>query len=210
MGIDIQKNTNNMDAFAMILDINGFAKIVSNPNSSMIAEFTRDVLYGGIKAVEQFKGEVVGFVGDAFLAILTDFEMVNKCCITIAKDIEKQCEYITTNSDAFPFAPKGPSIKIGIEYGNLNISEISSKFLGPQKLFVGEAINYAARIIQADRGNRCLFGPKAYEMGLCNYVTKDHGYYEVKGKENESIYKYYKLDLSNIWIEGESEETYWG
>ena len=199
-----------LNAFAMIVDINGYAKMISSPHASIMAQFTRDILYGGVNAVEINGGEVVGFMGDAFFAILSDPDDVFKCCVTIAKDIDKQCEYISNNSDAFPYSPKGPSLKMGIEYGYLDVSDISSNFLGKQKIFAGEAINYAARITAAENGNRCLVGPKAFEMGLKNYIRDNDGPFEVEGKDGESIYKYYKLSLSEIWREGNPDETYWG
>jgi class 3 adenylate cyclase len=199
-----------VDVFAMIVDINGYTKMVSKPEANLIAQFTRDVLSGGIKAVENHGGEVVGFMGDAFFAILSDADEVFRCCAAIAKDIDRQCEYVSSNSDAFPFLPKGPSLKIGIEYGSIELSNISSKFLGNQKLFAGEAINYATRITTADYGNRCLVGPKAFGMGLKNYIQENDGPYEVEGKEGEPMYKYYRLDLSDIWREGDPKESYWG
>ena len=184
--------------------------MVANPESNPMAQFIRDVLYGSIQAIEKNGGDVVGFMGDALLAIITDAENVANACASIAKDIDKQCEYLSNNSDAFPFAPKGVSVKIGIEYGYIDVSEISSSFLGVQKLFIGEAINYAARITAArEKGNRCLVGPKAFEMGLKNYCY-DEGYGEVKGKPKEGKYIYYRMKLGDIWIQGKSKETYWG
>lgn len=209
MAIVIPQNS-SLKVFAMIVDINGYTKMVSNSDANLIAQFTRDVLYGGISAVEKNGGEVVGFMGDAFFAILSDSDQVFNSCITIAKDIDRQCEYISSNSEAFPFSPKGPSLKIGIEYGFIDVSDISSKYLGKQKLFAGEAINYAARITAADYGNRCLVGPKAFEMGLKSYIRKEDGPFAIEGKEGEPLYKYYKLDLSDIWREGDSDESYWG
>lgn len=199
-----------IEAFAMIVDINGYTKMVSNSEGNLIAQFTRDVLYGGVNAVQINGGEVIGFMGDAFLGILSNSEDVFKCCALIAKDVDKQCEFISNNSKAFPYSPNGPSLKIGIEYGYLDISDISSNFLGSQKLFAGEAINYAARITAAQYGNRCLIGPKAFEKGLNNYVRDEDGPFKVKGKKGEQSYTYYKLDLGDIWREGDSEESYWG
>ncbi len=199
-----------IEVFAMIVDINGYTKMVSNPDANLIAQFTRDVLIGGVEAVQKNEGEVIGFMGDAFLAILSDSEDVFKCCVSIAKDVDQQCEYISNNSDVFPFSPKGPSLKIGIEFGYLDISDISSNFLGSQYLFAGEAINYAARITAAQNGNRCLLGPKAFENGLNKYVRDEDGPFKVKGKKGEKPYTYYKLDFGDIWREGDSEESYWG
>jgi class 3 adenylate cyclase len=209
MAIIIQENT-TIEAFAMIVDVNGYGKMVAHPEANLIAQFTCDILYGGINSVEQCGGEVVGFMGDAFLAILDDTEKVFQCCASIAKDLNELCEYISSNSDIFPFSPKGPSLKIGIEHGDLDISTISSNFLGVQKLFAGAAINYAHRIMQAGFGNRCLFGPKAYKMGLSNYLYKD-SYDEIKGKDGEPVHRYYKMNLGDIWRENDndSDESYW-
>ncbi len=197
-------------AFAIILDINGFTRMVANPDKNLIAQFIRDVLYGSIRAIENNGGDVVGFMGDALLGIIVNPEDVFKACVEIAKDIDKQCEYLSNNSTAFPFAPKGVSVKIGIEYGYLDVSEISSNFLGVQKFFIGEAINYASRITSArEKGNRCLVGPNAFAMGLKDYCY-DIGYSEVKGKPGEGKYICYKMNLGDVWIEGKSKESYWG
>jgi class 3 adenylate cyclase len=209
MAIEVPKN-GSIQGFAIIVDINGYSNIVAHPDANLIAQFTRDVLYGSVNAVENNNGIVVGFMGDALLAFIEDAEDVGKCCYEIAKDIDKQCEYLSNNSDAFPFAPKGPSLKIGIEYGYFDVSEIWSKFLGNQRIFAGVAINYAQRISNAEIGNRCLVGPKAYEMGMDSFTYKNGGPYEIEGKNGEGKYVYYQVNLGDIWREGETEESYWG
>jgi class 3 adenylate cyclase len=208
MSFDILENGENK-LFAIIVDINSFTKMVAKPNAILIAQFTRDVLAGGINAVEKSGGNVVGFMGDAFLAIHKDAEKVFKCCIGIARDLDKICDYISNTKNAFPFSPKGPSLKIGIEYGFIDISDISSKFLGTQKLFIGEPINYAARIMEAGFGNRCNIGPNAYNKGLKDFIDENDGPFLIEGKKGENTYTYYELDLGDIWREGDSKESYW-
>ena len=199
-----------IEGFAMIVDINGYSNIVAHPEANAIAQFTRDILLGSVKAVERNNGVVVGFMGDALLALLDDADKVGQCCFEIAKDLDRQCEYLSNNSEAFPFAPKGPSLKIGIEYGTIDVSEIWSEFLGNQRIFAGVAINYAQRISNAATGNRCLVGPKAYENGM-DFFTYNHGGPDtVEGKKGEELYTYYQVNLGDIWREGESEESYWG
>lgn len=198
-----------INAFAFILDINGFTKMVANPEAILMANFIRDILYGSIQAVESNGGNIIAFTGDGLLAIIEKPEQVFKTCVSIAKDIDQLSEYLSTTK-GFRFAPKGVSIKIGIEYGYIDISEISCAFLGEQKLFIGKAINYAARITSArEKGNRCLVGENAFAAGLKDYCY-DNGYSEVKGKPGEGKYIYYKMNLGDIWIEGNSTETYWG
>jgi len=208
MPIKINDNK-GFDAFAMIVDINGFTKMVSEPEANAIAQYVGDILGGGVAAVEKNNGNVVGFMGDAFLAFIENADEVFKCCVSIANDLDKTCEYISSNSSAFPFNPKGPSLKIGIEYGYIDVSNIQSNFLGKQKLFISEAINYASRISNAGSGNRCLLGPSAYRMGLNKY-TYVLGPNEIRGKCGEPNYIYYQLSLDDIWREGDSEESFWG
>lgn len=54
----------SISAFAMIVDINSFTQLVRTSNDGIVSQFTRDVLRGGVAAVEEEGGEVVGFMGD--------------------------------------------------------------------------------------------------------------------------------------------------
>ncbi|AKD53792.1 adenylate/guanylate cyclase domain-containing protein [Spirosoma radiotolerans] len=207
MAVNIPKN-GQIEAFAMIVDINSFTKIVSKSEGNSIAQYIRDILSGGIDAVEKYEGEVVGFMGDAFLAILPTAESVFLSCVSIAKDLDRLCEYLSDRDWKADYQYKGPSLKIGIEYGLIDTSTIYSEFLGEQVLLIGDAINYASRITLGGRGNRCLVGPKAIEQGLLQW--SNHGPYVVKGKKGEQTYTYYQLELGDIWREGSGKETYWG
>lgn len=205
--------TGFFDAFAIIVDINGFTGMVAASDRSLIADFVRDVLAGSIYAIEEAGGEVVGFMGDAVLGVLPDAESAAQACFVIAKDLDAQCAYISNAQEKNPgnwcFAPGGPSLKIGIEHGWLSITEIKSRALGAHRLFIGSAINHAARILAAGKGNRCLIGPSAVEHGFSNYALT--GPYSIAGKDGEPDYEYFQHDLSSIWIEGESEDglSYW-
>jgi hypothetical protein len=196
----------------MIVDVNAFALMVERSQGNSIAQLTRDVLYGGVRSVEKCGGAVVGFMGDAFLALLDSAQETFLACVHIAKDLDEQCEYISgaqsQHPDSFWFSRGGPSLKIGIEYGFLDRSTVSSRFMGEQQLFVGSAINYASRIANDGYGNRCHIGPLAAENGLREYSLSEPK--EAKGKEGESPYTYFELDLGDIWRAGDSEETYWG
>lgn len=203
----------HFSAFAIIVDINGFTGMVAQSNGNLIANFVRDVLIGSVSAIEKAGGEVVGFMGDAILGVLPDIEAATQACFVIAKDLNAQCEYISSSqeesSDCWGFAPGGPSLKIAIEYGWLDVTEISSRALGNHRLIIGSAINRAARILNAGKGNRCHIGPNAAEHGFSDYALS--GPYTVAGKDGEPDYDYFQLDLSHIWIEGKSEDvfSYW-
>ena len=175
--------------------------------SGNMAQFVRDILSFGVEAVEKSEGLVIGFMGDAFLALLEDGDKVFDCCALIAKNLDRTCEYISGFPEDFPQCPKGPQLKIGIEYGVIDVSTISSNFLGTQQIFIGSTINYASRIMSAGEGNRCLVGPEAYKKGL-NQWCKDEPE-TTTGKKGEPEYEYYNLDLNEIW-RNDPDESYWG
>ena len=214
MAIELPK-IGAIEAFAMIVDINGYTLMVDRSNGDIVAQYIRDVLTGGIVAVENYGGEVVGFMGDAFFAVLPDALSVFHSCVAIAKDVDEQCEYLSMMqreyANVYPYSPGGPGLKIAVEYGWLDISTISSNLLGEQRLLIGPPVNYAARISAAGVGNRCLFGPEAAASDLGQYALR--GPFRIKGKKGEGVYKYYQLYLGDIWREGQlgpSHYTYWG
>jgi class 3 adenylate cyclase len=193
-----------IEAFAVIVDINSFTKMVTVSESNVIAQFTRDILAGAIHNIEQSGGQVIGFMGDAILGLVNTAMNTYEACVGITKDLNEQCRYISEaqkeNPESWAFCLGGPSLKLGIEYGYLDGSTIASRCLGEQLLFVGDAINYAARITKAGLGNRCHIGPNAYEQGLSSYPTK--GPFKTSGKPGEGIYEYFRMDFTDIWIEG--------
>ena len=205
-----------MDAFAVIVDINGFSRIVEASAGNLIAQYVRDVLVGGIKAIEEQSGKVVSFMGDAFLAILENAEQVCNACFMIAKDVDRLCEYIssvqTDDAYAWAYSPGGSGLAISIEYGWFDVSEICSNLLGEQQLFIGPPINYAHRIGQVGEGNRCHIGPQA--AALIREAGFDlEGPFTACFKKGEPDREYYRFDLSDIWREGKlrsGDETYWG
>ena len=193
----------SVEAFAMIVDINGFAPMVSKSvhHNDSIAQFTRDVLSGGIEAVEKQGGVVVGFMGDAFLAVFDDVESVYKACAGIAHNLDNQCQYIAEHQRDFPdgwgYARGGVGLKIGIEYGWIDVSTIFSNFLGTQRILVGPPINYAARILAGGEGNRCNVGPGAMKHGMDQWWN--NGPYSIKGKPGEGEYVYWEMSLGEVW-----------
>lgn len=207
----------HVDAYAMIVDLNHYTNMVRSAEQvgDVIAQFTRDALSGAADAVEKHGGEVVGFMGDAFLGILPDDESTMYTCFSIAKDVDGQCEYISDaqadSDDLWAFAPGGPSLKIAIEYGTLDISTIYSRLLGEQRLFAGNAINHANRILAAGKGNRCNVGPVAAKRAFSSYSLDGPHY--IRGKQGEPKYEYYFFSMGDIWIEGprrKGKDTYWG
>lgn len=192
-----------IEAFAMIVDINGFTRMVSNPahHNESIAQFTRDVLSGGIDAAEKQGGIVVGFMGDAFLAVFDNVESVYMACVGMARDLDNQCQYIAEHQRNFPdgwgYARGGAGLKIGIEYGWIDISTIHSKYLGRQSILVGPPINYANRILSGGKENRCNVGPEAMKHGMDQWWND--GPYWVAGKPGEGEYIYWEMFLSDVW-----------
>src|SRR5882724_981339 len=157
MKIKVPVDGHSFAAFAMIVDVNGFTSMVARGGD---AQFTRDILVGGIECVEKNGGEVVGLMGDAFYGVLASFEDVVNCCAAIAKDTDRQCEYIShlqaEDPEIFSFSPGGPSLKVGVEYGTFDVSHLHTTFMGNQFLVIGPAVIQACRIAAAGIGNRCL------------------------------------------------------
>lgn len=204
-----------MLGYAMIVDINGFTVMVEQSHA-LVAQFVGDILSGGVAAVEKAGGDVVGFMGDAFLAIFPENGNVIDACFSIAKDCDRQAEYISTINQSGPGTfplEKGPSLKIGIEYGSMDISEIYSKKLGKQDLYIGRPINYASRILSDGVGNRCHVGKSAYDKSFQKFDNLSEPI-EIKGKHRgEETYTYYVFGMGEIWREGKISkrgESYWG
>ncbi|MFH1069499.1 MAG: hypothetical protein V1794_07735 [Candidatus Glassbacteria bacterium] len=206
-----------IEAFAMIVDINGFTPMVSkSTKSDCVAQFVRDVLSGGVCIVEKNGGFVTSFMGDAFLGILDNPDSVFMSCVGIAKDLDRQCEYISNHQKEYlndlHYVKGGAGLKIAIEYGWIDISTIYSDLLGEQRLLIGPPINYASRILSVGVGNRCLVGPEAMNNQGMNQWN-NNGPYSVIVKPSEGDLLYWELDLGDIWREGiieNDEETYWG
>lgn len=195
----------SVQGFSIIVDLNQFTPMVTKAEMSggSIAQFVRDALSGAILEIEANGGEVVAFMGDAVLGFIPECESAAEVCIGIAKDLAQQCEYISDvqedEENNWDFAPGGPSIKIAIEFGSLNISTIGSRFLGEHKLFIGSPINYAARISSAGKGNRCIIGPVAVEKEFKGFNLE--GPFSIAGKPGEPDYTYFLFPLDDIWNE---------
>ena len=165
--------------------------------------------------IEKEGGSVVSFMGDAFLSVLDNIESTYRASVGIAKCLDRQCEYLSVHQKDYPgdwnYIKGGPSLKIGIEYGWIDISTINSELLGQQRLLIGPAINYACRITAAGKGNRCHVGPQAMKKGMGQWWND--GPFSVKGKKHEGQYEYWSMNLGDIWREGKNrkgEDTYWG
>lgn len=195
-----------IEAFAVIVDINGFTAMVSRgKNDPMMVGLVRDVLACSVDAVERHDGAVVGFMGDALLAVIPRGQSVVDACLEIAQSQDRICEYISRcqreSPEEWKFAPGGLTLKISIEYGWIHVSVIESQFLGRQRLFVGESINYASRIAAAGVGNRCHIGPVAASMCPFN-LFKLEGPFEIEGKsKDEGVYRYFRMSMDQAWSE---------
>jgi class 3 adenylate cyclase len=189
----------SFQSFSMIVDINGFAEIVRHAPAVWIARCIRDVLSACVDCIEDAGGEVVEVMGDAILGMLPDSRSTANACFAIARDLNER-NGRQANGDGLAYRPyRMPSLKIGVEYGTLNVYELSSRVLGRHPLIIGEPINHASRILSAGSGNRCLIGPRARERGFGEYSLG--GPFTIRGKLGEPDYDYFQLDLSGVWHE---------
>ena len=194
-------------AYAVIVDINHFAAMVSaavtGPSrGELIADFVSRTLTGAIDAIEFRGGHVMGVMGDAVFGVLSKGDAIFDLCEDIARSVNEASLRITCHQAAFPdawhYSPGGPSLKICIEFGWMDIATITTRQLGTQKLLIGQAINCASRLGQAGTGNRCLVGPVAAGMlDLSPHAMR--GPFNMPGKADEPDIICYELDLDTLW-----------
>jgi class 3 adenylate cyclase len=191
----------HIHAFSMIIDINGFAKLVDSCDGNLIGDFVRDTLIGSVTVIEKAGGDVVGVMGDAIFGVLPNSDSAAEACFMVAKDVNALCEYLA-GSEGFPTS--SPTLKIGVEFGWLDVSSITTNALGSIPLLIGPATNHAARIIQVGEGNRCHIGPRAVQAGFEQYGL---GPVEsAPGKKGEAPYTFQRLEMGDIWVEGVPED----
>lgn len=189
-----------LDCVALVVDINGSEKLIGAGADGLTAQFFRDLLAGGIDAVEKCNGSVISFTGDGFHAVLPTEKDAAHASWHIAKDLRKTREYLSDKCDdgssVWPQMDIGVGLKIAIERGILEVSTITSTFLGQQPFLVGEPTVYASRLLAFGKGDRCLVGPKA--AANWEYAGLD-GPYKGRGKHKGLTYEYYFYDLDDLW-----------
>lgn len=189
----------SFECVALVVDINASEKLIAADDCGIIGQFFRDLLYGSIRAVEESHGSVISFTGDGLIAVLPSEEDAGLACMAIAHDLRKTRDYLESSGpDAFPQLRIGVGLKIAVERGCLEVSSISSNFLGEQPFLVGPPTVYATRISCFGKGDRCIVGPKA----AANWpYGRLEGPYKGKGKHREVTYEYYLFDLSDLWVD---------
>lgn len=209
MPIHVTKDQ-TVDAFAVIADINDFARTVAaaekgSSKGEDIADFTRDALKHVVQTIEAIGGEVAALMGDGVLGIVPEGAAIRTMCNDIAIAVNRESVNISEHQQKFPgdraYSPGGPSLKICIEFGKIHLASINTRNLGTQALFIGSAVNYASRLCLAGVGNRCLIGPVAAsraEFSSFTFRSPRH----VAGKHGEAELVYYELSLAEHWREG--------
>jgi len=187
---------------ALVVDINGSEKLIDAGEDGCTGQFFRDLLSGGIHAVEECGGSVISFTGDGFIAVLPTEADAAHACWGIARDLRKTREYLegcrANCADAWPHLEVGVGLKIAIERGELEVSSISSSFLGTQPFLVGAPTVYASRISAFGEGDRCIVGPRA----AANWPYSGlEGPYEDEVKHKGLKYQYYFYDLDDLWVD---------
>jgi class 3 adenylate cyclase len=191
-----------IEGVALVVDINGSEKLIGAGEDGLAAQFFRDLLCGGIHAIEEHGGSVIAYTGDGFQAILPDEEAAAHASWDIARDLRKTREYLEhTRGDeptTWPQLDIGVGLKIAMERGILEVSTISSDFLGDQPFLVGHPTVYASRLLAFGKGDRCLIGPIA--AANWKYAGLE-GPFIGKGKHQGSKYEYYLYNLDDLWTD---------
>lgn len=200
-----------LNAFAIIVDINNFTRMVTDAvrgstQGKFVAQFTAEALDGVIRAIEAHDGEVMAVMGDAVFGIIPEDSSICGACEEIAAGVNRKCRCISEHQihapDDWHYAPGGLSMKIAIEFGSMSVTTIHSHQTGTQRLIVSRAVNYASRISQGGKGNRCLLGPVAASMpGFSSRPLRGPIPLEESKADGES-YIYYELPMGELWAEG--------
>ena len=187
---------------AFVVDINGSEKLIDAGEDRLTGQFFRDLLAGGIRSVEECNGSVISFTGDGFIAVLPTETDAAHACWGVARDLRKTREYLRDCRVDFPQAwPQldvGVGLKVAIERGELEVSSISSAFLGVQPFLIGPPTVYASRISAFGEGDRCVIGPNAAANWPYAGLT---GPFEDEVKHKGTKYQYYFYDLDDLWVD---------
>ncbi len=187
----------SFECLVLVVDINASEKLLTVDEWGGTAQFFRDLLYGSIRAVEEAHGSVINFIGDGLTAVLPTEEDAGMACMAIAHDLRKTRDYLVSNGrEAFPQLRVGVGLKMGVERGWMQVSSISSEFVGDVPYFFGEPAVYATRISRFGRGDRCLIGPKAAAMWP--YGPLDGPF---SRRRRTFTYEYYSFDLGEFWVD---------
>jgi class 3 adenylate cyclase len=194
------KTVEEMGAFeclVLVVDINSSERLLTVDDWGGTAQFFRDLLYGSVRAVEDAHGSVISFIGDGLTAVLPSEEEAGMACISIARDLRKTRDYLVSSGrEAFPQLKVGIGLKLGVERGWMQVSSVSSEFVGDVPYFFGEPAVYATRISRFGRGDRCLIGPKA--AANWPYGGLDGPFVR---KRRTFTYEYYSFDLGDFWVD---------
>jgi len=191
------EKTGSFECLALVVDINASERLLAVDEWEGTAQFFRDLLYGSVRAIEDAHGSVINFIGDGLTAVLPSEEDAGMACMAIAHDLRKTRDYLVSNGpEAFPQLKVGVGLKMGIERGRMQVSSISSKFVGAAPYFFGEPAVYATRISRFGRGDRCLIGPKA--AANWPYGPLDGPFVR---QRRTFTYEYYSFDLGDLWVD---------
>lgn len=159
---------------ALIVDVHSFGAMCDDPRAEGLARFIRDVLVGAVDITERSGGHVANTMGDGILCLFetADAAFVSAC--EIVHDFGDQHEYLVSHQNECRFEPyvdKGLRCRCALESGLIGHHPLQTN-AGTFTLWVGNAINYAARILDAEEQvsdskdqvfNTIVVAPIAYE-----------------------------------------------
>ena len=171
-----EKNDGGRPEFltALIVDVHSFGAMCSDPRAEGIARFMHDVLAGAVHITERSGGLVANTMGDGILCLFEKPDAALVAAFEIVRDFGDQNEFLLrTQSDveAEPYVEKGLRCRCALEAGVIEHHPLQTKAT-TFTLWVGTAINYAARIVDAEERaanhsdqivNTIVVGPVAYE-----------------------------------------------
>jgi class 3 adenylate cyclase len=137
---------------ALIVDVHSFGAMCSDPRAEGVARFMRDVLAGAVNVTERSGGLVANTMGDGVLCLFETADAAFTSACEIVRDFGNQNEYLLAHQTEFqaePYVSKGLRCRCALESGPIEHHPLRTN-TGTFTLWVGNAINYAARILDAE------------------------------------------------------------
>lgn len=178
----MQQRTKRLFAVILFLDIVGFTDFSEKNDPEIVDDYLSFFFDFCSKQIKKNNGWVEKYIGDAICAIFYSSTSSTKdsinacnCAYNIISNIEK-----FNRENKFPF-----SVRIGIDCGVVTTTKRDQ-----YDVFVGQAINSAARIQSVAHPNTCFVSEKIAKFAKDSFEFCEIGDFELKGiSEKVKVFK---------------------
>jgi class 3 adenylate cyclase len=157
---------------ALIVDIHSFTAMCRHSRAEGLARFMRDVFAGAVEITEAYGGLVANTMGDGILSLFETADAAFASACAIVQDVGNQNEFLLARQSECHVEPYVDNLRCrcALESGSVEHHPLQTKGR-TFAWWVGNAINYAARILNAEERacgpgtnifNTIVLGPTAY------------------------------------------------